>query len=119
MNLSERERWAAIVIFAIAMAWLEAASVYYLRTLVDRLQPYQVNPLPMAGVLAPVELVREGATLLMLLAAGTLAGSTWTTRLGFTAIAFGVWDIFYYVFLKTICGWPVSLLDWDVLFLLP
>jgi len=30
-----------------------------------------------------------------------------------------VWDIFYYVFLKIICGWPHSLLDWDVLFLLP
>jgi len=30
-----------------------------------------------------------------------------------------VWDIFYYVFLKMMCGWPHSLLDWDVLFLLP
>ena len=35
------------------------------------------------------------------------------------AVAFGVWDIFYYVFLKMICGWPHSLLDWDILFLLP
>jgi hypothetical protein len=30
-----------------------------------------------------------------------------------------VWDIFYYVFLKMMCGWPHSLLNWDVLFLLP
>ena len=30
-----------------------------------------------------------------------------------------MWDIFYYVFLKIICGWPHSLFDWDVLFLLP
>jgi hypothetical protein len=30
-----------------------------------------------------------------------------------------VWDIFYYVFLKAICGWPKSLFDWDILFLLP
>jgi len=30
-----------------------------------------------------------------------------------------VWDIAYYVFLRVMCGWPHSLLDWDVLFLLP
>jgi hypothetical protein len=35
------------------------------------------------------------------------------------AIAFGVWDIFYYVFLKLMCGWPKSLADWDILFLVP
>src|SRR5262249_7705272 len=34
-------------------------------------------------------------------------------------VAFGLWDIFYYVFLKLLLGWPDSLLDWDVLFLLP
>ena len=114
-----RTRWALIVVFAIAMAWVEAASVYYLRVMVDRLQPYQANPLPMTGVLEPVELVREAATLVMLLSVGALAGWTWATRLGYTAIAFGVWDIFYYVFLKIMCDWPTSLFDWDVLFLLP
>ena len=55
----------------------------------------------------------------MLLAVGMLAGGTWRARLGYAAVAFGVWDIFYYVFLKVMCGWPHSLLDWDVLFLLP
>ena len=30
-----------------------------------------------------------------------------------------MWDIFYYVFLKMMCGWPHSLLDWDILFMLP
>ena len=34
-------------------------------------------------------------------------------------MAFGVWDILYYVYLKLLCGWPHSLLDWDILFLLP
>ena len=37
----------------------------------------------------------------------------------YTAIAFGVWDIFYYVGLKVMCDWPRSLFDWDILFLLP
>src|SRR6266496_4621442 len=114
-----RTRWLLVVVFAIGMAWVEAASVYYLRVMVDRLDPYQPNPLPMRGILAQVELVREAATLVMLLTVGGLAGRTRQTRLGYTAIAFGVWDIFYYVFLRMMCGWPRSLFDWDILFLLP
>src|SRR4029078_11006764 len=106
-------RWFAVVAFAVAMAWLGAATVYYLRTLVDRLEPSQPNPLPIQGVLGQVELVREAATLLMLLAVGVLAGRTWRTRWGYAAIAFGIWDIFYYVFLRVMCGWPRSLFDWD------
>ncbi len=104
-----RTRWLLVVVFAIGMAWVEAASVYYLRVMVDRLDPYQPNPLPMRGILAQVELVREAATLVMLLTVGGLAGRTRQTRLGYTAIAFGVWDIFYYVFLRMMCGWPLRL----------
>jgi len=81
--------------------------------------PYQPDPLPVMGGFAMVELPREFATLVMLLAVGMLAGRTWRARLGYAAVAFGVWDIFYYVFLKIMSGWPHSLLDWDVLFLLP
>ena len=101
------------------MAWVEAACVYYLRVLVDRVDPYQANPLPIRGVLGQVELVREAATLVMLVTLGVLAGRTWHAQLGYTAIAFGVWDIFYYVFLRMIGDWPRSLFDWDILFLLP
>jgi hypothetical protein len=121
MSCAARARtcWLVVVVFAVAMAWLEAATVYYLRVLVDRLEPYQANPLPISGVLGPVELVREAATLVMLFTVGMLAGRTWQTRLAYTAVAFGVWDIGYYAFLKAIYGWPKSLLDWDILFLLP
>ena len=35
------------------------------------------------------------------------------------AIAFGVWDIFFYVFLKLMIHWPESLSTWDILFLIP
>ncbi len=114
-----RTTWLLVVLFGIAMAWVESATVYYLRLQVDRLEPHQANPLPMRGVVGPVELVREAATLVMLLTIGMLAARTWQRRLGFTAIAFGVWDIFYYVFLKAFCDWPRSLFDWDILFLLP
>jgi bacteriorhodopsin len=34
-------------------------------------------------------------------------------------VAFGVWDIFYYVWLKVMLDWPASLNDWDILFLIP
>jgi hypothetical protein len=112
-------RWLVVSLFAIAMAWVESAVVFDLRTLVDRIQPYQENPLPLIGKLGPVELVREFATMVMLFTAGVLAGRTWRARFGYMLVAFGVWDIFYYVFLKIMCGWPASLLDWDILFLLP
>ncbi|HLH57386.1 MAG TPA: hypothetical protein VKY92_27655 [Verrucomicrobiae bacterium] len=115
----DRLQIAAVAVYACAMAWVEAAVVFYLRTMVDRIEPHQAYPLPIAGGLGAAELVREAATLIMLLAVGTLAGKTWRHRLAYSAIAFGVWDILYYVFLKILCGWPHSLLDWDILFLLP
>ena len=108
-----------VVIYALAMAWVEAAAVYYLRTMVNRIEPNQPDPLPIMGGIDAAELVREAATLTMLLAVGVLAGRMWRERLGFAAIAFGIWDIFYYIFLKVLCGWPHSLFDWDILFLLP
>jgi hypothetical protein len=117
--LRNHTRWVVVVIFAIGMAWVEAATVYYLRLMVDRVQPYRENPLPMQGVLGQVELVREAATLVMLVTVGMLAGRTRRAQAGYAAIAFGVWDIFYYLFLRIIGGWPRSLFDWDVLFLLP
>jgi len=115
----ERIRWMLVVTFAAGMAWVEAACVYYLRVMVDRVEPYQPDPLPIRGNLGEVELVREGATLVMLAMTGMLAGRTWRARLGYAAIAFGSWDILYYVFLRIISGWPASLFDWDILFLLP
>jgi hypothetical protein len=118
-QLSERRRWTIVIAFAIAMAWVEAASVFYIRTLVNRVEPYQPDPLPIHGALGSVELWREAATLVMIATVGLLAGRTWRSRAGYAAIAFGVWDLFYYVFLRLISGWPRTLLDWDILFLLP
>ncbi len=114
-----RFRLVYVAVFAVAMAWVEAAVVLYLRVLVNRLQPYQPDPLPHFGGLGQAELIREGATLLMLHAVGWLAGERLRTRIAFSAFAFGVWDIFYYVFLIPLTGWPHSLLDWDLLFLFP
>ena len=118
-NNTRRARWAIVVAFAIAMAWVEAASVFYIRALVDRIEPYQATPLPIDAALGYVELWREASTLVMIATLGMLAGSTWRRRAGYAALAFGAWDIFYYVFLRLMSGWPRTLLDWDILFLLP
>jgi hypothetical protein len=117
--MSDWKRWWVVVVYGVAMAWVESAVVLYLRTLINRVEPYQLHPFPVIGGLARVEVTREAATLVMILTVGILAGRNWRCRLGFAAVAFGVWDIFYYVFLRAMCGWPHSMLDWDILFLIP
>jgi hypothetical protein len=69
--------------------------------------------------LVGTEVVREGATLLMLAGVALAAAREWRLWLPAFAVAFGTWDIFYYVFLRVLAGWPASLLTWDVLFLIP
>jgi hypothetical protein len=115
--MTDKKRWLIVFVFALAMAWMESATVVYLRTLVSRIEPYQATPLPVSVGLGQTEIVREAATLIMLLTVGLLAGRTWRSRLAYAMIAFGVWDMFYYVFLAVITGWPRSIMDWDVLFL--
>ncbi len=117
--MSEKKRWMVVAIYAAAMAWVESAVVFYLRVMIDRIIPYHANPLPNSVGLGQTEMVREIATLLMLLTVGMLAGRTRRSRLAYSIVAFGIWDIFYYVFLIPISGWPHSLLDWDILFLVP
>jgi len=66
-----------------------------------------------------MEIVREAATLVMLAAVALCAAGDRRRWLPAFAVAFGTWDLFYYVFLKLLIGWPASLLTWDVLFLIP
>lgn len=113
------KRLSIVFAYAIAMAWVESAVVVYLRTLIGRVTPYQTDPLPVSVGLGWIEVGRELATLVMLFTVGWLAGQTWRSRSGYSLIAFGTWDIFYYVFLVPMSGWPRSFLDWDVLFLVP
>lgn len=117
--MNEKQKWLIITIFAAAMAWVEAAVVVYLRTMIDRIEPYQPDPLPNFVGLGQIEIVREAATLVMLASVGWLAGKTPRARFAYTAITFGIWDILYYVYLVPMSGWPHSIFDWDILFLLP
>jgi hypothetical protein len=103
------------------MAYVESAAVLYLRTIyggIDPLGPRHTpfNPLPDFDW---IEVGREAATMVMLAAVGYLAASSPIGRIGAFAFAFGVWDIFYYVFLWLLAGWPASPFAPDVLFLIP
>jgi hypothetical protein len=120
-ELTFRARTLAVVSFAIAMAYLEGAVVVYLQRALG-MTPGDLFPLRRADVvgdLAAIEVGREAATVVMLGGVGWLAGSRWIDRLAWTSVAFGVWDIFYYVWLWVFIGWPGSPGTWDVLFLIP
>jgi len=105
-------------LFAIAMAYIESATVVYIRRIYDIGDLLLDIPL-FDPTLAPIEVGRELATLAMLLAVGWAVGKTFQSRLGFTLFTFGLWDIFYYLWLKLLIGWPNSLLSTDILFLVP
>ena len=117
--MTDKYCWRAVVIYATAMALVESAVVTYLRVFLDRVDPHQPPPLDVPDWLIQTEMAREAATLVMLIVVGWLAGRTRRSRVGYFLVAFGVWDILYYVFLMPLSGWPRSLLDWDVLFLIP
>jgi hypothetical protein len=113
--------WVAVTVYAVGMAYVEAAAVLYLRTIYGGIDPVA----PRATLFHPlpdfvwVEIGREAATMVMLGAIGWLASRAVAGRLGAFALAFGVWDIFYYVFLWLFAGWPASPMAADVLFLIP
>jgi len=106
------------MVFAIAMGFLESAVVIYLRELYYK-EGFSFPLKPMPETIALVELLREAATVIMLVSAGYLAGRTKLQRFAYFCLAFAVWDLFYYVFLYIFLGWPQSLFTWDILFLIP
>jgi hypothetical protein len=112
-------RLITVVIFAIAMAFLEAVFVVYLRRLFYPDGFSLISTFPMDGFVYRLELLRESATIIMLACLGILAGKTKYEKVAYFLCSFAIWDIFYYVFLKIIIGWPASLLTWDALFLIP
>ncbi|MBN2535816.1 MAG: hypothetical protein JXB88_23250 [Spirochaetales bacterium] len=108
-------------IFAISMAVLEAAIVVHLRQLYypeDILCIFPVQPFLARDFL--IELGREAATVFMILAVAILTEKKKVMRVfACFVFLFGLWDIFYYIWLKAFINWPVSWLEWDILFLIP
>jgi hypothetical protein len=108
-------------LFAVSMAYLESAIVVYLRELYYPDNILQIFPLRAFTTLDfLIELGREASTIIMILAASLLTGKRKPVKV-FAAFCFvfGLWDIFYYIWLKIMIGWPVFWLEWDILFLIP
>jgi hypothetical protein len=107
-----------VILFAIAMAYLESAVVVYLRGMygiVDLVRDTNF----IVDVYTYIEIGREAATIVMLLIVGLIAGKTLPQKISYSIFAFGIWDIFYYFWLYVFIQWPKSLFEWDILFLIP
>ncbi len=97
---------------------IEAAVVIYIRQILYA-GGFQLLHIPMNDMVLRVELIREVASLILLWAAAELSAKTPQTKFYVFIALFGLWDIFYYVFLKILINWPADLLVWDILFLIP
>ena len=112
--------------FAAAFGFVEAACVDYLRGNIPDLQSLQattpanadaVHVLP--AHLVKTESFREAATIIMLIAVPFLGAARARERWALFLWCFAIWDIVYYAGLWATIGWPTSLRDLDVLFLIP
>ena len=127
-----------IIIFSVAFAFVEASVVVYLRHLLGAsyseigksqvllllpgiafLQPQAAIMVIQDSALLKMEMIREAFTLIMLASVAVLAGKKLKEQIAYFFFAFGIWDIFYYVFLKLTIGWPKGFSDLDIFFLLP
>jgi len=133
--LLAKRQLMVLSIFALSFGFVEAAVVVYLRAAIGLLPGYhgtlfdiQHSPAAyqqqssVAAVppgLLTIEVVREAATMLMLLSVALLAAARAAERWALFLWAFAVWDISYYAGLWATVRWPMSLKDPDVLFLIP
>jgi len=118
MKAEIRRLFVWMTVFFMAMAFLESAVVVYLRALYYP-EGFDFPLVPMARSLVNTEVFREVATLVMLLVPGALVTRSAVERFAWFCFGFGVWDIFYYVWLKVLLDWPSGLGSRDLLFLVP
>ncbi len=126
-----------LILFSIAFAFVEASAVFYLREMFGyrdgyNLPEYQIlldlalisfvslsKPLFSNAQIYSAELLREASTIIMLVCVSLLVADKLKQRVGAFLISFAIWDIFYYIFLRYLTGWPKGLLEKDVFFLVP
>jgi len=117
------KRFVPVVVFAIGLAFIESVVVVYLRALFyPEGFSFPIEELFGEGDrlrLLKIEIFREAATLVVLCSSAWVIGENGRTRWAYFLTIFATWDIFYYVWLKVLLDWPGSILDWDVLFLIP
>ncbi len=107
-----------LILFSIAMGYMEAAVVIYLRKIFYP-DGFQFPLVSLDAGTGLVEIFREAATIIMLVGVGILAAGTASLKFAFFLFCFAIWDLFYYFFLWVFLSWPQSLFTWDILFLIP
>ena len=119
------KRFCIVVVFAVAFAYFEAAVVVYLREIfypdgfTFPLTEFGIGISSLWRRLLITEIGREAASMVLLLTAAWLFGRNLQQRSAYFMVIFAIWDIFYYVWLKILIDWPSSIMDWDILFLIP
>lgn len=117
------KRFLIAVVFSIAFGYIEAAVVVYLRTIFHPdgftfpLAEFGIGPLWKRLLL--IEVGREAATLVLILTGSYMFARVRQQQFAYFLTIFAVWDIFYYVWLKVLLDWPTTIMDWDILFLIP
>ena len=110
-----------LAIFGIAMAHLEGVVVVYLRKALGMLDSESnkesVEKFPKRYL--NIEMTREAATIIMLVAIAYLTGGSWIEKGVFFLWTFAFWDLFYYLSLYILIKWPPTFTTIDVLFLIP
>jgi hypothetical protein len=114
-----------VVVFGIAFGYFEAAVVVYLREIfypdgfTFPLTEFGIGISPLWRQLLITEIGREVASMVLILTAAWLFGRNLQQRFAYFMAIFAIWDILYYVWLKVLLNWPNSIMDWDILFLIP
>jgi len=111
-------RISSVIVFAIAMGILEAICVVYIRQIIFPPDGNIANA-PITNFNFTIEAIRESMTIIMLTTVSILSAYNVRTRFAMFFLAFGTWDILYYVGLRIFLHWPISIMDWDTLFLIP
>ena len=110
-----------LALFGIAMAHMEGVVVVYLRKAlgIHDIESNKVSVEKFPKRFLNIEMTREAATIIMLVAIAYLVGSTWLERGIFFLWTFAFWDLFYYLSLYILIKWPPTFKTIDVLFLIP
>ncbi len=117
-------RMGLVTILGIALGYLEAIVVVYLRRILPPL-PWEMmsiaefNDLLRSHGVLFLEQTREVSAIVILLMVALLMGRRRLEKLAIFLWVFAIWDIFYYIWLKVLIGWPPSLATIDCLFLIP
>jgi hypothetical protein len=124
----------SLLVFALAMGYVEGVVVVYLKELVSQQMPaitkrdvvfslglivFIDGSIIENARLALIERTREAATIIMLVAVGLLSSPKVKRRIAAFFFTFSIWDLAYYGTMRVWLGWPVSIWDLDVYFLIP